>query len=147
MPHSMVPFLFVYRKNQKFLWIKVDFNKHNTIVFIEQQYLGDLSFTVTGMLCISSSLTSNGQYFLWNHTKQRRPFPLNYHSTFYRNKCCALDFCLCIKDSYEQNKFMNYTTHHSPRFLCRLTALIKLLVAVQRQRVLYTETIEFASQP
>jgi hypothetical protein len=25
----------------------------------------------------------------------------------------------------------------SPRFLCRLTALIKLLVAVQRQRVLY----------
>ena len=42
MPHSMVPFLFVYRKNQKFLWIKVDFNKHNTIVFIEQQYLGDL---------------------------------------------------------------------------------------------------------
>jgi hypothetical protein len=28
---------------------------------------------------------------------------------------------------------------------CRLTALIKLLVAVQRQRVLYTETIEFAS--
>ena len=33
----------------------------------------------------------------------------------------------------------------SPRFLCRLTALIKLLVAVQRQRVLYTETIEFAS--
>ena len=35
----------------------------------------------------------------------------------------------------------------SPRFLCRLTALIKLLVAVQRQRVLYTETIEFASQP
>jgi hypothetical protein len=35
----------------------------------------------------------------------------------------------------------------SPRFLCRLTALIKLLVAVQRQSVLYTETIEFASQP
>ena len=33
----------------------------------------------------------------------------------------------------------------SPRFLCRLTALIKLLVAVQRQRVLYTEIIEFAS--
>ena len=33
----------------------------------------------------------------------------------------------------------------SPRFLCRLTALIKLLVAVQRQRVLFTETIEFAS--
>ena len=30
---------------------------------------------------------------------------------------------------------------------CRLTALIKLLVAVQRQRVLYTETIEFASWP
>jgi hypothetical protein len=36
---------------------------------------------------------------------------------------------------------------YSPRFLCRLTALIKLLVAVKRQRVLYTETIEFASQP
>ena len=35
----------------------------------------------------------------------------------------------------------------SPRFLCRLTALIKLLVAVQRQRVLYTETIEFALDP
>ena len=33
----------------------------------------------------------------------------------------------------------------SPRFLCRLTALIKLLVAVQRQRVIYKETIEFAS--
>jgi hypothetical protein len=37
------------------------------------------------------------------------------------------------------------TTPLSPRFLCRLTALIKLLVAVQRQRVLYTETIELAS--
>jgi hypothetical protein len=35
----------------------------------------------------------------------------------------------------------------SPRFLCRLTALMKLRVAVQRQRVLYTETIEFAKQP
>jgi hypothetical protein len=33
----------------------------------------------------------------------------------------------------------------NPRFLCRLTALIKLLVAVQRRKVLYTETIEFAS--
>ena len=36
-------------------------------------------------------------------------------------------------------------TANSSRFLCRLTALIKLLVAIQRQRVLYTETIEFAS--
>ena len=33
----------------------------------------------------------------------------------------------------------------SPRFLCRLTALIKLLVAVQRQSVLYTENSGFAS--
>ena len=35
--------------------------------------------------------------------------------------------------------------YHSPRFLCRLTALIKLLVAVQRQSVLYTENSGFAS--
>jgi hypothetical protein len=33
----------------------------------------------------------------------------------------------------------------SPRFLCRLTALIKLLVAVQRQSMLYTENSGFAS--
>ena len=36
-------------------------------------------------------------------------------------------------------------TGRSPRFLCRLTALIKLLVAVQRQSVLYTENSGFAS--
>ena len=34
----------------------------------------------------------------------------------------------------------------SPRFLCRLTALIKLLVAVQRQSVLYTENSGFVLQ-
>ena len=45
----------------------------------------------------------------------------------------------------EMHKTILYTCNVSPRFLCRLTALIKLLVAVQRQRVLYTETIEFAS--
>ena len=33
----------------------------------------------------------------------------------------------------------------SPRFLCLLTALINLLVAVQRQSVLYTENSGFAS--
>ena len=42
---------------------------------------------------------------------------------------------------------LRHSVSSSPRFLCCLTALIKLLVAVQRQRVLYTETIEFASQP
>ena len=36
-------------------------------------------------------------------------------------------------------------TSRSPRFLCRLTALIKLLVAVQRQSVLYTENSGFTS--
>jgi hypothetical protein len=41
--------------------------------------------------------------------------------------------------------FSIFFTEDSPRFLCRLTALIKLLVAVQRQRVIYTETTEFAS--
>ena len=35
---------------------------------------------------------------------------------------------------------------YSPRFLCRLMALIKLLVAVQRQSVLYTENSGFVLQ-
>jgi hypothetical protein len=47
-----------------------------------------------------------------------------------------------------QYQYLNYITGipvFSPRFLCRLTALIKLLVAVQRQSVLYTENSGFAS--
>ena len=48
---------------------------------------------------------------------------------------------------YNTLKWIEGILTSSPRFLCRLTALIKLLVAIQRQRVLYTETIEFASQP
>ena len=41
--------------------------------------------------------------------------------------------------------YMYISILFSPRFLCRLTALIKLLVAVQRQSVLYTENSGFAS--
>ena len=53
---------------------------------------------------------------------------------------CRRTFSICITHAYE-----HFMGKRSPRFLCRLTALIKLLVAVQRQRVLCTETIEFAS--
>ena len=53
--------------------------------------------------------------------------------------------CLCFWTTNVIHWLALHWISSSPRFLCRLTALIKLLVAVQRQRVLYTETIEFAS--
>ena len=71
--------------------------------------------------------------------------------------CCSI-FCFLVLTTSNSNmtSFFRFVDKRaiyqwynlirtSPRFLCRLTALIKLLVAVQRQSVLYTENSGFAS--
>ena len=58
---------------------------------------------------------------------------------------CLLFFFHCFFFYYFKH-YLSFQALASPRFLCRLTALIKLLVAVQRQSVLYTENSGFASQ-